>query len=96
MGIPHESQTQRRLVLLPGREGHVGVTAKDNRLFVEAVLFRYRAGIPWRDLPAGGRRLIQRADGYRHTFVAGVETMRAGELTGERPGRLVRGAQTAG
>ena len=37
--------------LLPGREGHVGVTAKDNRLFVEAVLFRYRAGIPWRDLP---------------------------------------------
>ena len=54
---------------LPGREGHVGVTAKDNRLFVEAVLYRYRAGIPWRDLPerfgdpetiirgsAGGRR----------------------------------------
>jgi transposase len=37
---------------LPGRKGHVGVTAKDNRLFVEAVLYRYRAGIPWRDLPA--------------------------------------------
>ncbi len=36
---------------LPGREGHVGVTARDNRLFVEAVLYRYRAGIPWRDLP---------------------------------------------
>src|ERR671921_2630067 len=36
---------------LPGREGYVGVTAKDNRLFVEAVLYRYRAGIPWRDLP---------------------------------------------
>ena len=36
---------------LPGREGTVGVTAKDNRLFVEAVLYRYRAGIPWRDLP---------------------------------------------
>jgi transposase len=29
----------------------VGVTARDNRLFVEAVLYRYRAGIPWRDLP---------------------------------------------
>ena len=28
-----------------------GATAKDNRLFVNAVLFRYRAGIPWRDLP---------------------------------------------
>jgi transposase len=28
------------------------VTARDNRLFVEAVLYRYRTGIPWRDLPA--------------------------------------------
>ncbi len=37
--------------LLPGREGHVGGTAADNRLFVEAVLYRYRAGLPWRDLP---------------------------------------------
>ena len=37
--------------LLPGREGTVGVTARDNRLFVEAVIYRYRAGIPWRDLP---------------------------------------------
>lgn len=36
---------------LPRREGHVGVTAKNNRLFVEAVLYRFRAGIPWRDLP---------------------------------------------
>ncbi|CAA9567651.1 MAG: Mobile element protein [uncultured Thermomicrobiales bacterium] len=36
---------------LPGRGGHVGGTAADNRLFVEAVLYRYRAGIPWRDLP---------------------------------------------
>ena len=34
-----------------GRPGSVGVTAADNRLFVEAVLYRYRAGIPWRDLP---------------------------------------------
>lgn len=36
---------------LPGRDGYVGRTAQDNRLFVEAVLYRYRAGIPWRDLP---------------------------------------------
>jgi transposase len=36
---------------LPGREGHVGGRAADNRLFVEAALFRFRAGIPWRDLP---------------------------------------------
>ena len=37
--------------LLPGRAGHVGVTANNNRLFVDAVLYRYRAGIPWRDVP---------------------------------------------
>jgi transposase len=37
--------------LLPGREETVGATARDNRFFVEAVLYRYRAGIPWRDLP---------------------------------------------
>jgi len=36
---------------LPGRVGHVGGTARDNRLFADAVLYRYRAGIPWRDLP---------------------------------------------
>ena len=36
---------------LPGREGHVGGTAADNRLFVEAVIFRYRTGVAWRDLP---------------------------------------------
>ncbi len=42
---------ERIEALLPGRKGTVGVTAQDNRLFVEAVLYRYRAGIPWRDLP---------------------------------------------
>jgi transposase len=46
-----DDQWERIEHMLPGRAGHVGVTAKDNRLFVEAVLFRYRAGIPWRDLP---------------------------------------------
>src|ERR671927_1127380 len=46
-----DDQWERIKHLLPGREGHVGVTPKDNRLFVEAVLYRYRAGIPWRDLP---------------------------------------------
>ena len=46
-----DDQWERIKDFLPGRPGHVGVTAKDNRLFVEAVLFRYRAGIPWRDLP---------------------------------------------
>ena len=47
------------------------------------------------DLPAGGRRIIQKAEGYRHTFVTGVEVMRDGEATGELPGKLLRGAQGA-
>ncbi|MEH1901590.1 MAG: transposase [Nostoc sp.] len=46
-----DDQWERIKDLLPGRDGYVGGTAKDNRLFVEAVLYRYRAGIPWRDLP---------------------------------------------
>jgi N-acyl-D-aspartate/D-glutamate deacylase len=43
------------------------------------------------DLPAGGRRLIQRAHGYRATVCAGEVTFEDGEPTGARPGRLVRG-----
>src|SRR6266581_493920 len=46
-----DDQWDRIKDILPGREGHVGVTSKNNRLFVEAVIYRYRAGIPWRDLP---------------------------------------------
>jgi N-acyl-D-amino-acid deacylase len=42
------------------------------------------------DLPAGGRRLVQRVDGYRSTFVAGTPVFENGEDTGVRPGRLVR------
>ncbi len=65
-----DDQWDRIKDFLAGREGHVGGTAADNRLFVEAVLYRYRAGLPWRDLPerfgieksftrasAGGRRV---------------------------------------
>ena len=37
--------------MLPGRAGHVGRPASNNRLFVDAVLYRYCAGILWRDLP---------------------------------------------
>lgn len=60
-----DDQWERIEGFLPGREGHVGGTAKDNRLFVEAVLYRYRAGIAWRDLPEqfGDFRVIH----TRHT-----------------------------
>lgn len=55
-----DDQWERIKDLLPGRKETVGVTARDNRLFVEAVLYRYRAGIPWRDLPErfGDFRLV--------------------------------------
>ncbi|HSP27825.1 MAG TPA: amidohydrolase family protein [Ilumatobacteraceae bacterium] len=47
------------------------------------------------DLPANGRRLLQRADGWRHTIVAGHETYHDGVATDALPGRLVRGAKPA-
>ena len=47
-----DAQWERIKDLLPGQAGQPGATAKDNRLFVDAVLYRYRASIPWRDLPA--------------------------------------------
>jgi N-acyl-D-aspartate/D-glutamate deacylase len=47
------------------------------------------------DLPAGGRRLMQRAEGYVATLVAGEPVWRNGVPTGALPGRLVRGATAA-
>ncbi|MCH1568657.1 MAG: amidohydrolase family protein [Alphaproteobacteria bacterium] len=47
------------------------------------------------DLPAAGRRLMQRASGYSATLVAGEVTYRDGRPTGAKPGKLVRGAQSA-
>jgi N-acyl-D-aspartate/D-glutamate deacylase len=46
------------------------------------------------DLPAGGRRLVQRASGYVATVVAGVQTVADDEFTGALPGRLLRGPQS--
>ena len=47
------------------------------------------------DLPAGGKRLIQKADGYRATVCAGEVTFENGEQTGAQPGRLLRGGRAA-
>ena len=76
-----------RGVLAPGFRADLNVIDFD-RLRPRRPEVRY-------DLPAGGRRLVQRADGYQHTFVAGREVMRGGEPTGTLPGRLVRGPQSA-
>ena len=50
--ILRDDQWERIKDLLPGKATDCGVTAKDNRLFVEAVLWIGRTGAPWRDLPA--------------------------------------------
>jgi len=76
-----------RGVLAPGYRADINVIDFEN-LEARRPEVRY-------DLPAGGRRLVQQARGYLHTFVAGVETYSGGEATGELPGRLVRGAQPA-
>ncbi|MFT7601875.1 MAG: N-acyl-D-aspartate/D-glutamate deacylase [Acidimicrobiales bacterium] len=77
-----------RGLLAPGYKADINVIDFDN-LALHAPEMHY-------DLPAGGKRLLQRADGYRHTFVSGTEIMHNGESTGVSPGRLVRGAQVAG
>jgi transposase len=49
--ILRDDQWERIEKLLPGKASDPGVTAKDNRLFVESVLWVARTGSPWRDLP---------------------------------------------
>lgn len=56
-----------------------------------------KLGKPWLafDLPAGGKRLLQKADGYDCTIKNGVVTFQRGEWTGATPGGLIRGPQSA-
>ncbi|MFT4625120.1 MAG: N-acyl-D-amino-acid deacylase, partial [Myxococcota bacterium] len=74
-----------RGVLAPGYKADVNVIDYD-RLHLQAVELVH-------DLPAGGRRLTQRAVGYDYTICTGVVTMEHGVPTGEMPGKLVRGEQ---
>jgi N-acyl-D-aspartate/D-glutamate deacylase len=74
-----------RGVLAPGYRADLNVIDLDG--------LRLRRPEVHHDLPGGGRRLLQRADGYLHTFVRGVETYAGGTDTGELPGRLIRGPQ---
>jgi N-acyl-D-aspartate/D-glutamate deacylase len=76
-----------RGLLSPGHRADLNVIDFDNLQIGGARIVH--------DLPAGGKRLLQRASGYVHTFVAGVETYHDGEPTGALPGRLVRGPQLA-
>ena len=76
-----------RGVLAPGKKADVNIIDLDRMSF----------GRPYVtfDLPAGGRRLLQKADGYEATIVSGKVTYRNGEATGALPGRMVKGQQLA-
>ena len=73
-----DDQWDRTEALLPGRKGAVGMIAADNRLFVEVVLYRYRAGIPWRDLPerCGSPNVGNPVESMSHDLSS--ETLRSG------------------
>ncbi len=71
-----------RGLVAPGMKGDVNVIDYD-RLRLHPVEVVY-------DMPAGGRRLVQRATGYKATLVSGVPIVRDDQHTGARPGRLVR------
>lgn len=74
-----------RGVIAPGMKADINVIDLDKlRILAPEMVF---------DLPADGRRMIQRAEGYRATIVSGAVTFEDGEATGEMPGRLVRGPQ---
>ena len=66
----------------------VGMRADLN--VVELPRLALRRPVMQRDLPAGGKRLVQRAEGFLATLVAGIPIAERGELTGARPGTLVR------
>jgi N-acyl-D-aspartate/D-glutamate deacylase len=73
-----------------------GVVAEGKRADLNVIDFealRLHAPRMARDLPAGGGRLLQDADGYAATIVGGAVTRRDGKDTGARPGRLIRGAR---
>jgi len=70
--------------------GTVEVGGKADLNVIDFERLKLRAPVMVNDLPAGGRRLMQHAEGYRATLVSGVVVARDGALTGARPGRLVR------
>ena len=73
----------RVAALLPGKASDRGVTARDNRLFLEAVLWRVRTGLPWRDLPSDFGNWNSVFQRFRRWAVAGVFDRIFERLSGE-------------
>ncbi len=68
---------------LPGKKSDSGVTGKDNRLFLEAVLWRVRTGLPWRDLPTGSGNWNSVFRRFRRWAKGGVSECLFKEMRGE-------------
>ncbi|MDP1749873.1 MAG: amidohydrolase family protein [Reyranella sp.] len=79
-----------------GDRGRLAPGYKADLNVIDLDRLRVSAPHPVHNLPGGGRRLEQKAEGYRATVVGGEVTYRDGEFTGALPGRLVRGARSAG
>ena len=76
-----------------GDRGRLAVGAKADINIIDFGALGLHIPSVVQDLPAGGKRLCQLADGYDATIVSGVVTYRNGQHTGALPGRLVRGAR---
>lgn len=76
-----------------GDRGRLQVGYKADLNVIDLDRLKVSAPRPVHSLPGGGRRLEQKAEGYVATIVSGDVTYRAGDFTGARPGRLVRGAR---
>lgn len=87
--VQMQTRDTARFVGLADR-GTIEVGMRADLNVVDLSRLALRRPVMHHDLPAGGRRLVQRADGYVATLVAGVPIAEDGTLTGVRPGRLVR------
>lgn len=89
----------RELTSVPARvagladRGRIAVGYKADLNVIDHAALRLHRPIVAHDLPAGGRRLDQRADGYVATVVSGEVIAEHGEPTSARPGKLIRGRQ---
>ena len=95
------AEAVRELTSVPARiaglgdRGRIGVGYKADLNVIDHAALRLHKPIISHDLPAGGRRLDQMADGYVATVVSGEVIAENGVPTAARPGKLVRGRQTA-